>query len=370
MWTRIVRRMCLVALLSTLGAAAEPAWATLPTPNQPILVVQNSASSDPYQNYVPELLTTEGLNGFQTAQLTELTAAFLSNYDLVVLPHLTLTAAQATLLQNYVNAGGTLVGFRPDVQLASVFGVAPLGSTLAEGWLKIDTSTPYGSGLEGQAMKFHGTADLYSLSGASALATLYNNSTSPTSSPAASIYTFGLGKAILFSFDLTQSIVLMRQGNPVWAGYPNSHDGYNTLRASQMFMDQGSGQFWNDLGDGTLNDVPQADIQLRLFSNAAVLSNAAKRPLPRFWYFPNQNRALLLMTGDHHGDDVSNSISEISTVESYGGKFSEFLWYPFGTISNTQVNTWLAAGHAAPDAAGSSSATNASASACASAVCA
>ena len=138
----------------------------------------------------------------------------------------------------------------------------------------------------------------------------------------------------------------MRQGNPAWAGYPNNHDGFNTMRASQMFMDQGTGQFWNDLGDGALNDVPQADIQLRLFSNAVVLSNAAKRPLPRLWYFPNQNRALLLMTGDHHGDSATNSVNEINTVQSFGGKFTDFLWYPFGSISDAQVNTWLAAGHA------------------------
>ena len=344
----VARHKCPVifALVLFLGIAAQPASATLPAPSQPILVVQNSSSADPYQNFVPELLTTEGLNGFQTAQLPDLTAAFLANYDVVVLPHLTLTSAQATLFQNYVNAGGVLIGFRPDLQLANVFGVASLGTTLSEGWLKIDTTTAYGSGLDSSVMKFHGTADLYSLSGASALATLYNSSTLPTSSPAASIYTFGSGKAILFSLDLTQSIVLMRQGNPAWAGYPNNHDGYNTMRASQMFKDQGSGQFWNDLGDGALNDVPQADIQMHLFSNGLVLTNAARRPLPRLWYFPSQNRSVLLFTGDHHGDPVSNSISEINTVQSFGGKFSEFLWYPFGTISESQVNTWLAAGHA------------------------
>ena len=186
---------------------------------------------------------------------------------MVILPHLTLTSAQATLFVNYVNAGGTLVGFRPDLQLANVFGVASLGTTLPEAWLKMDTTTPYAPVQIDNVMRFHGTADLYSLNSASALATLYNTSTAPTTSPAVAINTYGLGKAILFSFDLTQSIVLMRQGNPAWAGYPNNHDGFNTMRASQMFMDQGSGQFWNDLGDGTLNDIPQADIQLRLFSN-------------------------------------------------------------------------------------------------------
>ena len=106
-------------------------------------MVQDSTSANPYQNFVPEMLTTEGLNGFQVAQLGDLTSTFLANYDVVILPHLTLTSAEATLFQNYVNAGGTLVGFRPDLQLASVFGVASLGTTLQEAWLKIDTTTPY-----------------------------------------------------------------------------------------------------------------------------------------------------------------------------------------------------------------------------------
>jgi len=211
---RIVRSICLVLLLCFLATAAEPAWAVLPTPNQPILVVEDFDSTDKYLDYVPELLRTEGLNGLNFAQLSELTAAFLSNYDAIVLPHVTLTTAQATMFQNYVNAGGTLVAFRPDLKLANVFGVTSLGTTLAEGWLKINTATPYTTALEAQAMKYHGTADRYTLNGATALATLYTDPTTATASPAVAINNFGTGKAILFSFDLTQSIVLMRQGNP------------------------------------------------------------------------------------------------------------------------------------------------------------
>ncbi len=341
------RSTYVVFMLLLAAVAVQPAWATLPTPSQPILLVQDSTSTDPYQNYIPELLTTEGLNGFQTAQLGDLTLTFLTpaNYDVVILPHLTLTSAEATIFQNYVNAGGTLVGFRPDLQLAAVFGVSSLGTTLPEAWLKIDTTMPYAPAQVTNVLRFHGTADLYSVNSATAIATLYNSPTVSTTSPAAAVNTYGLGKAILFSFDLTQSIVLMRQGNPAWAGYPDNHDGYNTMRASGMFMDKASGKFWNDLGDDALNDVPQADIELRLFSNAVTLTNAPKRPLPRLWYYPNQDRSLLLITGDHHGDVVSNSISEINTIQSYGGLFSEFLWYPYGSISNAQVNTWLAAGN-------------------------
>lgn len=139
---RMTRCIYWLVLLFIAAVAVQPAWATLPTPNQPVLVVQNSSATDPYQNFVSELLTMEGLNGFQVAQLNDLTAGFLANYDVVILPHLALTSAQATLFQNYVNAGGTLVGFRPDLQLANVFGMASLGTTLQEAWLKIDTTTP------------------------------------------------------------------------------------------------------------------------------------------------------------------------------------------------------------------------------------
>jgi hypothetical protein len=99
------------------------ALAQIPTPNQPVLIVQNSASSDRFQNFVSELLSTEGLNGFQTQQISNLTAGFLSNYDVVILPHLSLLAAHATVFHHYVSASGTLVGFRSDVQMTAVFGV-------------------------------------------------------------------------------------------------------------------------------------------------------------------------------------------------------------------------------------------------------
>src|SRR5579871_2584650 len=119
----------------TAAFLAATAFAQLPTPSQPLLLVQNSGSSDPYQNFIPELLATEGLNEFQSAQLSDLTASFLSNYEAVILPHFTLTASQASMFQNYVSNGGILVAFRPDPQLAAVFGVTSASGTLSEAWL-------------------------------------------------------------------------------------------------------------------------------------------------------------------------------------------------------------------------------------------
>src|SRR5678815_2623668 len=48
--------------------------------------------------------------------------------------------------------------------------------------------------------------------------------------------------------------------------------------------------------------IPQADEQQRLFANLILTMNLSKKPLPRFWYFPNGKKAVVIMTGDDHGN--------------------------------------------------------------------
>ena len=43
---------------------------------------------------------------------------------------------------------------------------------------------------------------------------------------------------------------------------------------------------------------------MRLFSNLLVFLLRDGSPLPRFWYFPDRYRAVLVMAGDDHGDTV------------------------------------------------------------------
>jgi hypothetical protein len=332
--------LCLVVLFS----AAWPLQAAPPGAAQPILLVRDSGSRNPYQNFLPELLATEGLNEFQIAELKTLTPSLLAGSDVVVLPHLALSAAQADLFTQYVKSGGLLIAFRPDTKLANLFGVKPLSSSLADAWLRIDTASTIGAGLARESLKFHGAADLYALTTARPDALLYRTTTAGTMSPAFAVNFYGQGKAMFFAFDLTESIVLMRQGNPAWAGYPNDHDGQRVMRPSQMFMDIKTHSFWNGSDDSTLNDIPQADELLHLFSKA-ILTSANRRPLVRLWYYPQGARSLLIMTGDQHGDPKSNTINEISTIESYGGRFSEFLFYPFKSIDESSIAGWLADGH-------------------------
>ena len=99
------------------------------------------------------------------------------------------------------------------------------------------------------------------------------------------------GQAAAFTYDLARSIVYTRQGNPDWAG--QERDGTAPIRSDDMFFPD-----WIDLNKV---QIPQADEQQRLLANLITEMNRDKKPLPRFWYFPRDEKAVVLMTGDDHG---------------------------------------------------------------------
>ena len=109
---------------------------------------------------------------------------------------------------------------RPDKKLAGLLGLTDAGGTLANGYMKVDTGTAAGAGIDGQTLQFHGTADRYTLSGASAVATLYSDASTATANPAVTLRDVGTagGQAAAFTYDLARSVVYTRQGNPAWAG--------------------------------------------------------------------------------------------------------------------------------------------------------
>src|SRR5205814_6109887 len=56
--------------------------------------------------------------------------------------------------------------------------------------LPISSAAP-GTGIVGSTIQYHGTADRYSLSGATAVGTLYSNATTATSNPAVTLRSVG-----------------------------------------------------------------------------------------------------------------------------------------------------------------------------------
>ena len=260
-------------------------------PGGPILVI--ASPSNPFTSYYAEILRNEGFNEFAVRNLGSVDATVLGGYDVAILGQMSLTASQVTMLTNWVNGGGNLIAMRPDKQLAGLLGLTDASATLGDAYLQVNTAAAPGLGITGQTIQFHGVADRYTLNGASSVATLYSSPSTATSNPAVSIRNVGSGggQAAAFAFDLARSIVYTRQGNPAWAG--QERDGFAPIRSDDMFFPD-----WIDFNKVA---IPQADEQQRLLANLIEHMNFDRKPLPRFWYLPRNEAAVVVMSGDDHG---------------------------------------------------------------------
>jgi len=301
--TRLMRFLvlwmsALFGLAAGLAPSAQAAGDPAQGPGGPILVVTSGSST--YGKYYAEILRTEGLNAFTVADISTVTASSLAAYDVVVLAKMPITSAQATIFTNWVSGGGNLIAMAPDLRLASLLGITSANASLSNGYLQVDTGQSPGNGIVSQTLQFHGSADLYTLNGASKLATMYSTSTSSMVNPAVTIRTVSSGKAAMFAFDLATSVVYTRQGNPAWAN--QERDGLPPIRSDDKFFGNTAGDTQPDWIDLDRVAIPQADEQQRLLANLILFMNGNKKPLPRFWYFPNGKKAVVVMTGDDHGN--------------------------------------------------------------------
>jgi hypothetical protein len=281
----------------TFGTAAPPADEG---PGGPILVIASSAN--PFGRYYGEILRAEGLNEFLVKDISTVSATTLASYDVVVLGDMALTGAQVTMLTNWVTAGGKLVAMRPDAQLSGLLGVASTGGTVSNAYMQVDTTKSPGQGITGTTMQFHGTADDYALFGASKLATLYSDASTTTNFPAVTLRAVGSqgGQAAAFTYDLARSVVYTRQGNPAWSG--QERDGQAPIRSDDLFFGASATDPQPDWVNLAKVAIPQADEQQRLFANLVLQMESARKPLPRFWYLPRGNKAVVVMTGDDHAN--------------------------------------------------------------------
>jgi len=269
-------------------------------PGGPVLVIINNA--DPFGRYYGEILRAEGLNAYHIADIASVSATTLASYDVAILSAMSLTDTQAAMFGDWVNAGGNLIAMRPDKRLAALLGLTDQSATLADAYLLVNTASGPGAGIVNQTMQFHSTADLYTLNGAASIATLYSNATTATSSPAATLRDVGTngGQAAAFTYDLARSVVYTRQGNPAWAG--QERDGTAPIRSDDLFFGAAAGDTQPDWVDLNKVAIPQADEQQRLLIHLIETINSDREPLPRFWYFPRDLKAVVVMTGDDHGN--------------------------------------------------------------------
>ena len=300
-------------------------------PRSPLLIL---ATPQGFGTYLGEILKAEGFNDFQmeSSAAPGVTEKFLSEFDVILLAETHLTNGQAEHLSRYVKNGGSLIAIRPAPQLAGIFGIIGTGEVLKEGYIKIDARSGIGKGFVADPLRFHGESDQYKLSGATVLASLCRTESEPTGSPAVFWRAWGKGRAAAFSYNLPQSIVLTRQGNPLLAG--QEKDGILGIRAADMF----TGSWVNPAG----NALNQADEQMRLLSRIIETLSAEKKPLPRLWYFPGQARSLVMMTDDGEDSPEEDLDAHLTDVKNKGARMTLYLKGDY--IPASTVQRWVAEG--------------------------
>lgn len=294
----------------------------------PILVISGEKSFGPYTG---EMLKTEGFSEYQLEPLAgdKITAAFLQSFDVVILAADSLTGQQSSTLTNYVHEGGNLIAFRPDNKLNVVFGITAATGTLDTGYLAINTLTDIGRGLTSHSLQLHVSANQYTLQDGQQIASLYSNAVNATQHPAVVMNNYGKGHGIAFAYNLPQNIAYTRQGNLHSAG--KEMDGITGIRAMDLFT--------NGWVDTTKNTINQADEQMRLLSHSIEVMSAAKKPLPRFWYFPDTLQCLVTLNNDGEDTKEAQFTKQFQDVDAKGAKMTLYI-KEVDYISKQWVQHW------------------------------
>ena len=234
-------------------------------------------------SYLAEILRAEGLNEFTNVAPASLTAGALAAYDVVVLGDVASPTHRSPRSPTGSTAGGNLILMRPTRGSLGLAGLTAQTGTVSDGYLAVNAATAPGAGITTDTMQFHGTANRYSLSGA----TRSPSSTPPPRrdgparrSPAQRGHQRRSGRG-----------VRLRPGpvdHPDPPGQPGL-GGAGTRRPDadpvQRPVLRRHRPDWVNLAKV---HIPQADEQQRLLANLITVIARDRMPLPRFWYFPDR----------------------------------------------------------------------------------
>ena len=298
----------------------------------PVLIL---ATNRDFGSYTAEILKTEGFNEFEMDSLAgrNLSTSFLSQFDLIILAESKIDRANLEMIKDYTKNGGRLISVQPDSDLAELSGISPRNESITDGYIHIDTTMRQGNGLSSKPLRFHGKTYYYNLNGARAIATLSANKVSGENFPAVVTNNYGKGKAVAFLYNLPQCIVLSRQGNPMSAGIEK--DSIPGLRGMDLFTNG-----WLDASDNTIN---KTDEQMAFLSHCIENILSDKKPLPRFWYFPDTLKCLVTLTNDGEYKSEKDFEPQFRDVDSMGAKMSLYI-IGVDKVSKAWVDKWTASG--------------------------
>ena len=165
------------------------------------------------------------------------------------------------------------------------------------------------------------------MNGAKAVANFFPEN----SSPAIVINQFGKGRALSFLYNLPETIVLTRQGNPADAG--KEMDSIPGLRAMDLFTNG-----WVDTSCNTLN---HADEQMRILSSAIDQMNNS--PVPKMWYFPDTLKCLVTLNNDGEDSKEHEFEPQFNDVHAKGARMTLYI-KEVNYVSKAWANKWRARG--------------------------
>ena len=298
----------------------------------PILIL---SSEHHFGFYTEELLRAEGFNEFITDSLSNpgFSLKYLEKFSIVIIPGQPVSEKQKVVFDKYVRDGGHLIAFSPDRSLCGIFGIIPLGETIEDPVMVIDTETYEGKGLHGEAISIHTLAERYAVDGANVIACLYDGPTTGERFPAVVSNAFGKGCAMAFLYHLPENIVYSRQGNPAFAGLEK--DGIPGLRAMDLFTDG-----WVDT---TVTAFNTTDEQMHLLAGGIETMQSSAMPLPRFWYFPDTLGCLVTLTNDGEVSGEQDFEEQFREVDSMHAGMSLYI-LETGKVSKVWADRWAGKG--------------------------
>lgn len=287
---------------------------------RPILCLYDP-STNPFGRYAVEMLRAEGLTGAleQDTSRVPVAAQALSGHRAVVVAPCG-AATNAVALQALHSGTGT-VFLRPSLDTARLLGLSASGRdrVARSQYLAPERSHPLWFPALGDALQFHGDADLYERPEppAAALAWVAGQDWAMPH-PAVVTGTYGAGRYAVFAYDLALSTVLFHQGRPELAssGPTPDADGDGAFTPNDLF------QGHLDVG---LRHVPQADLQQRLLLRLLEWVSAPAGPPVRLWPFPSAAPAIALLNGDSDGMTRPQLEWYVNMAEAHGAGYTIYL---------------------------------------------
>ncbi len=309
---------------------------------EPICVLRRRCPEAPFNAYVEEILQMEGYFCYRVEDVTdrEIEDGVLRDVPVALLTRMALLEGEMEALARYVERGGRLIAFRPPAALAGLFGVSEVKgvqgtySLACEGFVVVDREHhPATRGFPESGMQFKGDAELYMPEEANRVASFCTEPEGLLPFAGVSVWYRGGGAAVLFAYDVVETVVKLHQGNPEQAsdGSRPDADRDNKYTQNDHFVGE---------TDPRMKLVPQADLHQDLLVRMLRYVTDDALPLLRVWHYPEGKPSAVFLNGDSDGM-VDGDLQRLEgLIRRYRAQFTvyvmeeHFRLFPGGAIQD------------------------------------